>query len=121
MKSMKLSMIVIAILAAGAMAASTKEELQKRFAQRYPEIEALKSKGVIGETFGGYLEAVKSADGAEKLMSEENADRRELYQIIAKKEGVSAQLVAERNARRNFDKAKSGEYLKGQDGEWHRK
>jgi uncharacterized protein YdbL (DUF1318 family) len=60
-------------------------------------------------------------DHASKLVDEENADRKELYDLIAKKEGTTAQLVAERNAKRNFEKAKHGDWLKGADGKWTKK
>jgi uncharacterized protein YdbL (DUF1318 family) len=64
---------------------------------------------------------VKSAQGATaKLIESENADRRALYDLIAKEEGVSFEIVARRAAQRNFQKAKRGEYLKD-NGTWRQK
>ena len=104
--------------------ASTKEELQKRFKERDPKLGELKQSGTIGETFHGYVELVdeKSKDtDAQSLVEAENADRKELYKLIAEREGTTADVVAERNAKRVFDKAKVGEYLKGSDGKWKKK
>src|SRR4051812_3222408 len=100
-----------------------KARLQKRFEQRYPEIKAAKADGKIGETSRGFLEAVKGAkvdDATSRLMDDENADRKALYALIADDEGVDADLVAKRAARRNFEKARKGEYTKS-DGEWRKK
>jgi len=100
---------------------SSKEELQKRFKERYPKIAELKKDGVVGETSDGYVDFVEKKDAkAADLVEQENADRKQLYALIAKKEGVKPATVAERNAKRNFDRAQSGEFLK-EDGKWHKK
>jgi uncharacterized protein YdbL (DUF1318 family) len=105
--------------------AATKEELRARFKDRYPQIQQLKTDGKIGETSAGYVEAVKpefAKDQAVKqLVDQENADRRELYQLLAKDTGTTAGQVAKNNAVRNFERAKSGEWLKGDDGAWKKK
>jgi len=54
-------------------------------------------------------------------VEDENADRKALYELIAKKEETTPEKVAERNAARNFEKAKPGEWLKGKDGKWEQK
>jgi uncharacterized protein len=100
------------------------DELRERFKGRYERLLKAKGDGAIGETTGGMVEAVngKSLDDAlKKLVDEENADRRELYKIIAEKEQTTEQKVAERNAARNFEKARSGEFLKDRDGTWKQK
>jgi uncharacterized protein YdbL (DUF1318 family) len=104
---------------------SSKAELQKRFKQRDGEIRKLKSAGTIGETDDGFVALVASAgdgDGgdASKVVDEENADRRKLYAIIAKEEKTSPEAVGKVNAKRNFDRARPGEYLKT-DGKWKKK
>ena len=104
-----------------ASAAETKEELQKRFKQRLPEINKLKAEGVIGETSEGYLDFVSERSSkASELVNEENGDRRKLYAIIAEETGTTVEVVARRNAKRNFEKAANGEYLK-EDGKWRQK
>ena len=99
------------------------KELQERFKQRYGQIRELKKQGSVGETYEGYLDYVtdKKADDAKKLVDAENADRKELYESIAKNEGTTTEKVAERAAKRNFTKAAAGEFLKGADGKWTKK
>jgi uncharacterized protein YdbL (DUF1318 family) len=105
-----------------AFAADDMKSLQARFKDRLPAIHKLKVAGTVGETFKGYLDTPGKADAdAQKVMEDENADRRKLYQLIADQEGVTPEKVAERNAIRNFKNAKSGEYLKGEDGKWKKK
>jgi uncharacterized protein YdbL (DUF1318 family) len=100
---------------------SSKEELQKRFKERYPKIAELKKDGVVGETSNGYLDFVDKKDPkAADLVDQENADRKELYALIAKEKGVKPEVVATQNAKRNFERAKPGEFLK-EDGKWHKK
>ena len=101
-----------------AFAQNSKAELQKRFKQRDPEIRKLKAAGTVGETSDGYLDFVKG--GSSEVVDEENADRRTLYAMIAKDEGISAETVASRNAKRNFDRAAKGEFLKD-GGKWKKK
>ena len=109
----------------GRAGASTMEELRSRFEQRFPKIRALKDSGKIGETAAGMLEAVsdKYRDDKEvkSVVAEDNADRTELYKLIAEKEKTTPETVAARNARRNFEKAKSGDWLKAADGKWTQK
>ena len=106
-----------------AVAAATPEEaaLQKRFKARYPQIQQLKTAGTIGETDGGEVDFVKQKDEkATKIVEEENTDRKALYKLIADREGITAEVVAQRAAKRNFDHAKPGEWLK-ESGKWRQK
>jgi len=97
------------------------DQLKKRFQERYPAIKELKAKGVVGETDKGYLEWVEKKESASAdLVKEENDDRTTLYEEVAKKDKSDADTVAKHAAQRNFDKAKSGEYLQV-DGKWHKK
>lgn len=100
---------------------SKMQQLRERFKQRYPQVEALKQAGIVGETDGGYLDYVKQKDPeAEKIVDAENADRKALYAEIAQQEQTTPELVAVRNAKRNFEKAKPGEYLR-ENGKWRKK
>jgi uncharacterized protein YdbL (DUF1318 family) len=105
--------------------AADKKELQARFEKRYPQVLQYKTQGNVGETTSGLLEAVDpkylSDATLKKLIEDENADRQELYAIIAKDENTTPQIVAERTAQRNFQKAHPGDYLKQADGKWTKK
>ena len=124
MKTITAVLIALVTFAAShAMAAPSESDLKKKFEERYPAIRALKQAGTVGETSEGYLDFVTSKDkneDAADLVKEENADRRTLYALIAEKEKVDADLVAKRAAKRNFERARDGEYLK-EGGKWKKK
>lgn len=95
--------------------------LADKMRQRYPEIQALKSKGYVGETNRGYLELRPSDDlkgdeknAAQKLIAAENADRKALYQEIVglnKDQNVSLGVVERVFADKWLKQAKSGEQV----------
>jgi uncharacterized protein len=123
-RSFVVTLVGLALLPCLALGASREEELKKRLAERFPKIAALKTAGTVGETHEGYVALVdeKSKDkDAKELVEKENEDRKEAYQIIADKEKVTVEKVAERAGKRAFEKAKPGEYLKGADGKWKKK
>lgn len=121
----KLIVILVAALLATCTFAASETELRERFKQRYPQLQQLKLEGKIGEVFTGYIDAVQPQYEAEAkvkgMIDNENRDRAELYQIMARQTGATPEAVAQRNATRNFEKARSGDYLKGPDGIWKRK
>jgi uncharacterized protein len=128
-KPMIMLLMIVSLLAASPMTAqaaamdNSLEALQKRFKSRYGALHKLKDNGTVGETYKGYVDFVKdhSDDDAASLVKEENADREELYKLIAKKEKTTPEKVAERNAQRNFEKARPGQYLQDADGTWRKK
>ena len=100
---------------------ATKDELKKRFQERFPAIRELKEKCVVGETDEGYLDWVAKKDSkSAELVDSENSDRKELYQLLAKETKETSEVVAKHASQRNFEKAKVGEYLKV-GGKWHKK
>ena len=128
-KRQKLTSVVVMFLGVGLLAgiaeAGRKEDLRANFAARYPAIQELKTAGKLGETFQGYVEVVQKDylkdEKIKTLMTDENADRGELYRLMAKDEGGAPEDVAESNAARIFKKAKPGDYLKHADGVWRTK
>src|SRR5437879_1760449 len=80
--------------------ADAKGDLKARFAARLPQLRQYKDTGKVGETAAGMVDAVKSAylndPQVKKLIAEENADRNQLYQILAAETSTSPQVVAER-------------------------
>ena len=88
------------------------EALRAKFKARYPKLVELQRAGKLGETSKGFVEAVRPEYLREPVVKttrdEENADRKKLYAILAKQEGAEPGQVAERNARRNFEKARPG-------------
>jgi uncharacterized protein YdbL (DUF1318 family) len=125
-----LRLLILPILILGAavpctLADDAETALHQRAEDRYPKLKAAEEQGKLGESFTGFVEAVdpKYLDDADlnKLMQEENADRAQLYQIIATQTQSTADEVAQRAAVRNFAHAEKGEYLKTQDKGWQQK
>lgn len=110
------------VLAPTALAAGV-GEVKQRMRKRRPKLNALKAEGKIGETDGGYVEPVKPDEATAettKLLGRENADRDIVYKIIAEKSGTTPDAVAKRNGKRNWDKARPGEWYK-KGGTWIQK
>ena len=129
--------LVLLLVAATAVVADTQEELKElklSFKKRYPTLAKMRKAGRIGETFDGYVEAVKADTLKEKVdpkaessptvaefLKTENEDRGRLYVILAKRSETTPEKVAARNAARNFDRAGAEEFLKTKDGKWVKK
>ena len=114
--------VVVGVLGSTVFAASM-AELEKRFAERLPQLNKLKAAGKIGETSEGYVEAVDPAQldaAGSKLVADENADRTTLYQAMAKQNNITPEAVGKGRGARNFEKAKPGESFK-KDGTWIKK
>jgi len=104
--------------------ADTKDQLKEKFKQRLPELTRLLDQGKVGETWEGYVEVVKKDSDLDaqalKLISNENEDRKKLYEIIAGEQDkkLTSAEVGVRNAARKFEDAKPDWYLKSKDGAW---
>jgi len=110
--------LALILFVSGAASASA---LQDRMKARLPEIVALKSKGVIGETYQGYLDFVgQSREGAD-MVAAENADRKALYTAVAQKTGASVDQVGSRAALKWKENLGPGEFFKNADGTWIKK
>jgi hypothetical protein len=90
-------------------------------AGRLPQILALKDKGVVGEDKQGYLQFVGAAREKADLVQAENADRKQVYQAIAKQQGTTVELVGLRRAQQIVEIAKPGHWLQDGNGSWYKK
>ena len=117
--------VLVVIFGLGAVAfAQTKSELRQRFRDRLKDVNRLKADGAVGETHDGWLATVKGKDltkKEQKIVDDENDDRRSLYRLIAEDEKTTADLVGERNGTRNRRNLKVGEWFKTKDGDWEQK
>ena len=112
---------VLSLLLAAPAAAADMKELQQRFKERHGKLQELKRAGTIGEASDGYVAFVKGEEKeAAKIVNAENADRRELYKLLAEEARTTPETVAKRNAQRNFKLARAGEWLR-EDGKWRQK
>ena len=107
----------LTLIAGGAIAG---DSLKERMLARVPEINALKAKGVVGENNQGYLEFRGQQEKA-AVVEGENADRRQVYEAIAKQQGTAADLVGQRRALQIADSAGPGTWLQAADGAWRKK
>jgi uncharacterized protein len=95
--------------------------IKERMKERLPLIVELKTKGVIGENFQGYLAFVTDNKQSQDVVDSENADREKIYAYIAQKEGATKELVGQRRAKQIAGHAEPGEFLQNEDGSWYQK
>ena len=96
-------------------------DIKNRMIQRLPVINKLKSQGLVGENKAGLLEYRTGSRPNQNVVNAENADRRQVYAAIAKKQNVPAARVGARRALQIAGRAKPGTWLQKQDGTWYKK
>jgi uncharacterized protein YdbL (DUF1318 family) len=115
--------VLFALYCIPSLPANNAETIKQNMLKRRPRIQELKREGLIGENHEGYLAVVdKSLPAADKnILDDENKDRKEVYEAIAKQQGSNARTVGQLRAKRIFEQARSGEYLKSEGGSWKQK
>jgi len=114
--------IVLLAFGVSAMAAD-RAAIKKRMAERLPLLTQMKDQGLIGENNLGYLE-FRSSDQTDKqkdAVSQENVDRRLVYQMVAEEINVSVQVVGKRRAVQIARNEPAGHWIQKSDGTWVRK
>lgn len=109
----------------------TRDELQRSMKARYATLEKVRDAGKAGETYLGFVAAVKAeyekekADPADansltigELIRAENADRRALYALLAKELKITADEVGKQNGIRNLKKADPDHWFQLKSGVW---
>ncbi len=112
--------LVIAVIFFGAVNGSA-ASIKDRMVDRLPAINALKDKGLVGENNRGLLEFRANQKAQQDVVAAENKDREAVYGAIAKKQGVSPQLVGQRRAKQIADIGASGHWFQKADGTWYKK
>ncbi|MCC7192570.1 MAG: YdbL family protein [Phycisphaeraceae bacterium] len=117
--------LLATLMITGTARADREADLKESFKERLPRLIEAKNAGKVGETYLGYVEAVTGAAASDAtirdLISQENKDRREIYTIIAERQGTTVEKVAALRGEQNFQRAQPGHYLKGPDGKWTQK
>ncbi len=135
MKAMKHLIYTLALLGllfsvAGVVHADAMADLKESFRKRYPTLTKLQAAGKVGETHAGMVAVVRPEYAGEKVsetekvsdvVAAENADRGKLYAAIARQQQTTPEVVAQRNAKRNFDKAGAEEFLLTSKNQWVQK
>jgi hypothetical protein len=85
------------------------------------DLESAKRQGLVGEQSDGYLGTVRQSPEAAELARSVNQQRRQSYQDLAKRNGVSVDSVATLAGRKLVDRAPAGEYVRNAAGQWQRK
>ena len=112
--------LIITILFVSAVNCSA-ESIKDRMVARLPQINELKSKGLIGENNQGLLEFRTNKKPQQNLVVAENKDRKAVYNAIAKKQGVKPNLVGQRRAKQIADRGTPGQWFQKPDGKWYKK
>jgi len=97
------------------------QDIRSRMIERLPAIKELKMKGLVGENNAGFLEILGGAKDGEALVQAENADRKAVYEAIARREGVSVEIVGQRRALQISQTAETGEFIQDAQGAWYKK
>jgi uncharacterized protein YdbL (DUF1318 family) len=115
-----LFLLASAAFGASVVRAEDLNAVKARMEQRLDRVVALKDKGVAGETNRGYLEArgAASADD-QRVIAEENADRKAVYEAIAAKTNADAESVGRKRAQGMA--AKPGWWVQEPGGEWRKR
>lgn len=89
--------------------------------KRQPAIEALWAEGKIGENNQGFVEArAELSAKQQELVADENADRKVVYQAIARSTQSTPQKVGLQRAAQISERAAKGLWLQDADGDWYR-
>jgi uncharacterized protein YdbL (DUF1318 family) len=86
-------------------------------------LEDAKAAGLVGERIDGYLGVVDSGAPADvkRLVEQINAERQAKYAEIAERQAAPVKAVALIAGEKLINRAGSGEYVMGADGQWRRK
>lgn len=84
-------------------------------------LDEARNQGLVGERPDGYVGVVREASGVQALVSSVNAQRREQYERTARETGRPRAEVEAVAGRSLIDRARSGWYIMGRDGNWQQK
>lgn len=97
------------------------EDIKARMKSRLPAIVKLKQQGIVGEDNRGYLAFVTARKVNADLVAAENSDRKKVYNLIARQQGVSLEKVESLRALQIEKKSPPGVFLQKPDGTWYKK
>lgn len=104
------------------LSAQSAAEIQQNIKERLPQIDAMKLQGVIGENNHGYVETRNTVSPEQrKLIAEENADRKKLYNIVARRAGVEIKEVEMNRSAQIRLRSPAGIWLQDEEGNWFKK
>jgi len=91
---------------------------------RYEELQRFKADGLIGETRQGFVKALQDSPQAEQFASQENSDRKTIYQAIVNQNDLGPAGMGKVKAvfaEVQREKARAGDWIEQSSGEWIKK
>ncbi len=120
--SLLLTVLAMAIAPQTASAQNDENSIKQRLLERVGSVDELKINLVTGENNKGFLEQKGMLSPAQtKVMNEENADRKALYTILAKRLGLSVSVVGQGRAESIRNKSAPKVWIQEPDGKWRQK
>ncbi len=89
-----------------------------------PVLEDVKSAGLVGERYDGYLglvSAEKAPNDVRQLVADVNARRREVYTKMSLSTGKSLTMISGLTAQKQYELAQSGVFFMDAAGRWYQK
>lgn len=80
-----------------------------------------RTQGLVGETYNGYLVALKADTETQMLVKTINESRKKSYQKLAIKNNLPVAEIEKLAGQKLVAKANSGEYIRGINGMWIQK
>lgn len=86
-------------------------------------LDEARARGLVGERPDGYVAPVVPDPSPEvrELVERVNAERRKVYEELARKEGVPVEVVAAITAKKIIERLPPGAWWMDEQGRWHRK
>lgn len=84
-------------------------------------LDQARAQGRVGETFDGYIAAVRQDAETQALVKQINEGRTHQYQLLAQQNNMTTRDVAEIAGKKLVERAKPGEYVRGINGQWLKK
>lgn len=101
------------------MALAQDAGLKQRLEQRLPAMDDLRQRQIVGENNRGFLEVRGSATAEEtRLVEAENRDRKEVYALLARGNGTTAESVGLARAKKIAAVSVRGVLVQDADGNW---
>ena len=114
--------VLAALVLVNLLGAQEAPALKARMEARLPAIDALKTRGIAGENTRGFLDVRGTASLSEqKIISDENGDRREVYGLVGAQTGWEIDAVGRRRAQYLATQTKRGIWVQSPAGEWRKK
>jgi uncharacterized protein len=98
------------------------QEIQERMRERLPQVDALKREQLVGENNRGFLEGrAQLSPDQQRIVRDENEDRRRVYEALAAQTRASAEQVGRVRAQQLAQRSAPGVLIQNERGDWEAK